>query len=71
MSYGYEQHHTSYKCLPVRRLLHDAVEGILHPRYRLLVQSVHLKRPRHRQHHNAVQLLREKKRAMALKTCKL
>ena len=43
--------------VPVRRLLHDAVERVLHPRDRLLVQPVHLQRPRHRQHHNAVQLL--------------
>ena len=43
--------------VPVRRLLHDAVERVLHPRDRLLVEPVHLQRPRHRQHHNAVQLL--------------
>ena len=43
--------------VPVRRLLHDAVERVLHPRDRLLVEPVHLERPRHRQHHDAVQLL--------------
>ena len=44
----------------MRRLLHDAVERVLHPRDRLLVEPVHLERPRHRQHHNAVQLLEGK-----------
>ena len=48
------------KSVPVRRLLHDAVERVLHPRDRLLVEPVHLERPRHCQHHDTVQLLEGK-----------